>query len=100
LEKLSSLAFSLFVWNGYEQLQGISSRPFCGLDVTKSIRRWIQGFALDDDANAFFTTAESFDQPQARELSSQCGGFGRSAGCLAAREGMFLGVNTSGGPAG
>jgi hypothetical protein len=74
--------------------------PFEAQDVTKSIRRWIQGFALDDDANAFFTTAESFDQPQASELSSQCGGFDRSAGCLAAREGVFLGVNTSGGPAG
>jgi hypothetical protein len=97
LEKLSSLAFSHFVWSGYEQYR---LGPFEAQDVTKSIRRWIQGFALDDDANAFFTTAESFDQPQASELSSQCGGFDRSAGCLAAREGVFLGVNTSGGPAG
>jgi hypothetical protein len=27
-----------------------------------------QGFVLDDDANAFFTTAESFVQPQASEF--------------------------------
>jgi len=59
-----------------------------------------QGFALDDNANAFFTTAESFDQPQASELSSQGVDFGRSAGCFAAREGLLLGVNTNGGPAG
>ena len=67
--------------------------------MTKSIRNEIQGFALDDDANAFFTTAESFDQPQTSELSSQGGEFDRSAGRFAARENVFLGVNTSGGPA-
>jgi hypothetical protein len=55
---------------------------------------------LDDDANAFLTTAESFDQPQASELSSQPVDFDRSVGCFAAREDVFLGVNTSGGPTG
>ena len=74
--------------------------PFEAQDVTKSIRRWIQGFALDDDANAFFTAAESFGQPQASELSSQRIDFDRSAGCCAAREDVFLGSNTSGGPTG
>jgi hypothetical protein len=59
-----------------------------------------QGIILDDDANAFFTAAESFGQPQASELSSQRIDFDRSAGCCAAREDVFLGSNTSGGPTG
>ena len=59
-----------------------------------------QGFVLDDDANASLTTAESFNQPQASELSSQRADFGRSAGRLTAGADGFFGVNTSGGPAG
>jgi hypothetical protein len=59
-----------------------------------------QGFVLDDDANASFTAAESFDQPQASELSSQSADFERSAGFFAAGEDGFLGVKTSGGPTG
>jgi hypothetical protein len=52
-----------------------------------------QGFVLDDDANAFFTTAESFHQLQASELSSQRDEFDRSADCFAIKEDWFLGVN-------
>jgi hypothetical protein len=59
-----------------------------------------QGFVLDDVANASFTTAESFDQPQASELPSQRVDFDRSAGCFTTGEDWFLGVNTSGGPTG
>jgi hypothetical protein len=73
----------------------LSSRPFRSDEVNPAAD---QGFVLDDDANAFFTAAESFDQPQASELSSQRADFDRSAGCFAAGEDGFLGVNTSGGP--
>lgn len=59
-----------------------------------------QGFVPDDDANVFLTTAESFDQPQASELSSQGVDFDRTADCFAAGEDGFLGVNTRGGPTG
>ena len=59
-----------------------------------------QGFVRDDEANAFFTTAESFDQPQTSELSSQRFDFDRSAGCFEARKDVFLGVSISGGPTG
>ena len=59
-----------------------------------------QGFVLDDDANASFTTAESFNHPQDSELSSQRADFGRSAGRLTAGDDGILGVNTSGGPGG
>jgi hypothetical protein len=55
---------------------------------------------LDDDANASFTIVESFDQPQASELSSQRVDFDRSAGRFAAGGSGFLGVNTSGSPTG
>jgi hypothetical protein len=55
---------------------------------------------LDDDANASFTIVESFDQPQASELSSQRVDLNRSAGRFAAGGSGFLGVNTSGSPTG
>ena len=58
------------------------------------------GFVLDDDAKAFFTTAENFDQLQVSEPSSQCADFDRSSGRLAAAAGAFFGVNTIGGPTG
>jgi hypothetical protein len=57
-----------------------------------------QGFVLDDDANAFFTTAENFAQLQVSEPSSQRVDFDRSTGRFAAEEGGFVGVNTIGGP--
>jgi hypothetical protein len=79
----------------------LSSRPFRGPDESQSgTRSGDQGFVLDDEANAFFTTAESFDQPQAIALSSQRVDFDRSAGCFATGEDWFLGVNTKGGPTG
>ena len=53
-----------------------------------------QGFVLDDDANAFFTTAENFAQLQVSEPSSQRVDFDRSTGRFAAEEGGFVGVNT------
>jgi hypothetical protein len=59
-----------------------------------------QGFGSDDDANAFFTTAENFAQLQVSEPSSQRADFDRSTGRFAAGEGRFLGVNTMGGPTG
>jgi len=59
-----------------------------------------QGFVLGDDANAFFTTAESFAQLQVSVPSSQRADFDRSTSRLAAEEGGFLGVNTIGGPTG
>ncbi len=58
------------------------------------------GFVLADDANAFFTTAESFAQPQLSESSRQRTGFDRSAVRLAVEEAGFFGVNIIGGPAG
>jgi len=58
------------------------------------------GLDLDDDAKAFFTTAENFDQLHVSEPSSQCADFDRSSGRLAAAGGAFLGVNANGGPAG
>jgi hypothetical protein len=56
-----------------------------------------QGFVLDDDANAFFTTAENFAQLQVSERSSQRTDFDRSTCRFVAG---FFGVNTIGGPAG
>ena len=59
------------------------------------------GLALeDDDANAFFTTAESLAQLQLSEPSSQCTDRDRSAGRFAGIGTEFLGVRTSGGPTG
>jgi len=55
---------------------------------------------LDDDAKAFFTTAENFDQLHVSEPSSQCADFGRSGGRLTAAAGGFFGVNAMGGPTG
>ena len=57
-----------------------------------------QGLAFGEDANAFFTTAESLAQLQAIDASSQR--FDRSAGRFAAAEAGFFGVNTIGGPRG
>src|SRR5512141_3096357 len=57
-----------------------------------------QGFVLDDDANAFFTTADIFAQLQVSEPSSQLVVFGRPTGRLAAVEAGFLGIKTIGGP--
>jgi hypothetical protein len=59
-----------------------------------------QGFALDDDAKAFLTTAENFAQLQVSEPSSQCADFDRSTGRFAAAGDELLGVNTIGGPTG
>jgi hypothetical protein len=59
-----------------------------------------QGFVLDDDANVSFTAAESFDQPQASELSSQRTDLDRSTGRFVAGGDRFFGVSTSGGPTG
>ena len=75
----------------------LSSRPFQGDEIDPAPD---QGFVLYDDANAFFTAAESLDQPQANELSSQSVDFERSAGFFATGEDGILGVNTSGGPTG
>jgi hypothetical protein len=58
-----------------------------------------QGFVLDDDANAFFKTAENFAQLQVSEPPSQCADFDRSTGLFGAEEEVF-GVNTTGGPTG
>jgi hypothetical protein len=55
------------------------------------------GFVVDDDANAFFTVAENFSQPQDNEPSSQRADF---ACGLAVGRGTFGGVNTIGGPTG
>ena len=82
--------------NGRKRVEREATRRF----VLGPERVLDQGFVRDDDANAFFTTAESFDQLQASELSSQRDGFDRSAGCFAIGEDGFLGVNTSGGPTG
>lgn len=76
------------------------SHPPCPFKVTKLNPALAQGFVPDDDANASFTARESFDQPQASELSSQGADFDRSADFFAVGEGGFLGVNTSGGPTG
>lgn len=75
------------------------SHPLRPFKVTKLNPALDQGFVLDD-ANASFTARESFDQPQASELSSQGADFDRSAGFFAVGEDGFLGVNTSGGPTG
>jgi hypothetical protein len=53
---------------------------------------------LDDEAKAFFTTAESFAQLQVSEPSSQRVDFDRSTGRFAAVGGKFVGVNAIGGP--
>ena len=55
------------------------------------------GFVLDKEANAFFTTAENFAQPQDSEPFSQRADF---ACGLAVGSGTFAGVNAVGGPAG
>jgi hypothetical protein len=55
-----------------------------------------QGFVLDDDANAFFTTAENFAQLQDSEPSSQRVDFDRSADRFAPMGGEFVGVNAVG----
>jgi hypothetical protein len=68
-------------------------------DVRKSMRV-DQGFVLGDEANASFTTAESFNQPQDSALFSQRADFDRLAGGFAARKEVFRGVNTRGGPTG
>jgi hypothetical protein len=52
---------------------------------------------LDDEAKAFFTTAESFAQLQVSEPSSQRVDFDRSTGRFAAVGGKFVGVNPIGG---
>jgi hypothetical protein len=52
-----------------------------------------QGFFRDEEANAFFTTAENLAQLQLNEASSQGAGFDRSIG-------RFLGSNIIGGPTG
>jgi hypothetical protein len=64
-----------------------------------------QGFVFgvlspDDDANAFFTAAENLAQLHVSEPSSQRVDFDRSTGRFAAEEGIFLGVNSIGGPTG
>jgi len=59
-----------------------------------------QGFALDDDANAFFTAAENFTQLHVSESSSQRVDFDRSIGRFVAELAGFLGVNSIGGPTG
>jgi hypothetical protein len=55
---------------------------------------------LDDEAKAFFTTAENFAQLQVSEPSSQRVDFDRSIGRFASEEGWLLGANTIGGPTG
>ena len=52
------------------------------------------GFVLDNDANAFFTAAENFSQPQDSEPFSQRADF---ACGLAVGSGTFAGVNAVGG---
>jgi hypothetical protein len=49
-----------------------------------------------DEANAFFTAVEIFDQVQASESSPHCPGFGRSTRRFAAE--AFVGVSIIGGP--
>jgi hypothetical protein len=55
------------------------------------------GFVLDDDPNAFFTTAENLAQPQDNESFSQRADF---ACGLGVGRGTFAGVNIIGGPTG
>ena len=57
-------------------------------------------FVFEDEANAFFTTAENFAQLQISEPSSQRVGFDRSIDRFAAEEDWFLGINIIGGPTG
>jgi hypothetical protein len=57
------------------------------------------GFVLGEEANAFFTTAESFAQLQDSEPSSQCAGFDRSTGRFTGKggENEFVVFNAIGG---
>jgi hypothetical protein len=82
--------FSFTIWPLARRVRG-AVRAGSALDY---------GLVLGDDAKAFFTTAENFDQLHVSEPSSQCADFDRSTGRFAAEGGAFLGVNTSGGPTG
>jgi hypothetical protein len=67
---------------------------------TRSLFDTDQGLVRDDDANASFTAAEIFDQPQASGRSSQRFDFARSEAPFATWEGGLLGVKINGLPTG
>ena len=71
-----------------------------GASMAKAVLPMNYGFVFEDEANAFFTTAENFAQLQISEPSSQRPDFARSTGFFVAAGDKFVGVNTIGGPTG
>jgi hypothetical protein len=71
-----------------------------GASIAKTVLPMNYGFVFEDEANAFFITAENFAQLQISEPSSQRVGFDRSIDRFAAEDDWFLGINIIGGPTG